>query len=511
MPRIGSTAEIAVLERRLDDQNRFIDLAVRLRVLDSDGKPGRYLPHTIGGRWDRWFSRWAPAEAASMKTWDWTIQEQQIPLIFETPKSVLLVALFAGRQAGKTQVGVMEVVKDAIRWPGRKSAIISLDFKASRDPEDAFRALLAPHWEVKENRTDRAYTFPNGHVVVFRSEEAINSVRGPSLKTILLDEAAYYQASSYLTAVGCGMASEDFRLLIATTPKRESEWIRKVDAEWDKKPGSMIYRLRTEDNPRRNKVLLDRIKDDTPADMYAQEFEGRVVSPADAVYGLFRRDRHLQPIPKTGDFTRKFTAREFGVAAEYLMGWDFGKEAVIIAKVFRGTKEITDDRGRVSHVPVEYLWIVGEEYNDRTTTEHHARAVADKWGTSACVVTDAMGAHDRVEGRGAGTAAITLLREAGFLRVDPVAARNPDVLQRVRTVNRLLLNVEQETRLFIVPGACPRLVDALENQEMKHGKPEKEGRHEHILDALGYLVYAAMPVRGALPETFIRPFAREVE
>ncbi len=449
--------------------------------------------------------------AEQLKTWDWTIQAQQIPLLLQTPRDVLLVALFAGRQAGKTAVGVQDVVKDAIRWPGRKSAIISLDFKASRDPEEAFRALLAPHWGVQENRTDRAWLFPNGHVVVFRSEEAINSVRGPSLKTILLDEAAYYQASSYLTAVGCGMASKDFRLLVATTPKRESEWVRKVDAEWDKKPGSCIYRLRTEDNPRRNKVLLERIKDDTPADMYAQEFEGRVVPPEAAVYGLFKRDRHLQPLPKTGDFTRKFSSREFGVATEYLMGWDFGKEAVVVAKVFRGTREVWDDRRHVSHVPVEYLWIVGEAYSDRTTTEHHARMVAERWGTSACVVTDAMGAHDRVEGRGAGTAAITLLREAGFVRVDPVAPRNPDVLQRVRTVNRLLLNGNQETRLFIVPDACPKLVDALENQEMKHGKPDKDGKHEHILDALGYLVYAAMPVRGALPETFTRPFAREVE
>lgn len=539
MAKLGRTGELVAAEELLDEAAHFVDLAVRLRVLRADGRPGRLLPDVIGGRWDTWTSSWVSPAPADLKVAEWTVQEQQIQILLGLPAEILLVAIFAGRQAGKTRAALMQIAIDAARWPGMASFVVSLDYKASREPEEAFRTLLPPEWGVVESKTDRTFTWPHGHVVAFRSAEAIDSCRGPSTKSVLLDEASRMAHEVYMAAIGGGVASKDFRLYISTTPKRECEWIRKVDQTWATQPDSRVIRLRTDRNPRRNEALLRRLKEDTPADLYEQEFEGKLVSPRDAVYGrLFRRSLHLRPPGKLPDavrfslqrvpvnlakpdgpqkprepwdYTREFTRTEYGKAAGLLMGWDFGKEAVVVGRIFREAYESVENKRR----KITYrdrLWIVGEAVNENTTTDHHAGDVADAWGTEAIVITDAMGAYDRSDGRGKrDSAAIEILNEAGFLHVEPIARRNPEIEQRVRTVSRALLSAkksdvwpEGEIRLFIAPGTCPRLEDALENQRMKDGKPDKDGKHEHVLDALGYLVCGVMPIVGALPDGFTR-------
>jgi hypothetical protein len=403
---------------------------------------------------------------------------------------------------------------DAIRWPGMKSAVISLDFKSSREPEEAFNALLDPAWGVEYRSSERSFLFPHGHEVVFRSEKAINSIRGPRLKTLVMDEAAYQKYSSFLAAIGCGMASENFRLYLPTTPKRESQWVREVEETWGKQSGSRIVRLRTMDNPFRNQAFIEWIRRNTPADVVEQELEGKVVPPQHAVYNVFRRSEtdgapaNVRPEPEIGavDITREFTEREFGVEANLLIGWDFGHEAVVICRVYRESFEVRDFTGRRQVEKVETLYVVGEEVDDgRTTTAHHARRVAQRWGTSAVVITDAMGAHDRAI-QGQNTAAIKLLKEAGFLRVIPVADADPAIKQRLETVNVFICDGAGRRRLFLVPGKCPRLLDTMENHEMgPDGKPKKDGK-EHVGDALGYLVYKCFPIGSGMPADFKRGF-----
>lgn len=514
MGRVGNNAALRELERALDPAQRYVDLAVRLRVLNEDGSPGRLLPQVLGGRWDTWALRWVSPRPADLQVHEWTIQEQQIPLLLETPGDVQFVALFAGRQAGKSRVGVMDVALDWIRSPGRRFGIVSLNFKSSRDPEEALKALLAPWWRVEHNKTDRTYSLPTGATIVFRSEEAIESLRGPSLKKILLDEAAYMAESAFTTAVGCGAAAQGFRILLATTPKRENPWIRQVDVDWGAVPvdaagrvlrsksgGARVYRLRTEENPRRNRKLLDELRESMPADVYAQEFEGKMVPPQDLVYCVFDRRKNVRELPDLGDYTKEFTRREFGVAAPYLIGWDFGVEAALISKVYRGPQTIvTDDGPRI--VQVETLWAIDELVSERTTTENHALHVIERWGRNAVVVTDAIGAHANASGRGLAPAAVRILQEAGFAHVTVHGPGNPDVGVRVRTVNRLIDSPKFGARFFVRKDRCRQLVSVLENQRMgPGGKPIKDGT-EHIVDAFGYLCLRAFPIRSEMPAGF---------
>jgi hypothetical protein len=84
---------------------------------------------------------------------------------------------------------------------------------------------------------------------------------------------------------------------------------------------------------------------------------------------------------------------------------------------------------------------------------------------------------------------IKLLKNAGFT----VRARsiNPSVRDRIASVNRAF----EQKKLFINTEACPELTDALEQQiYLANGSPDKSSGQDHVLDALGYMVYYLMPI-----------------
>jgi hypothetical protein len=517
----------------LDESTRYVDLAVRLRLLKSDNTPGELLPQIIGGRWDTWTGTWVHPRPADLACVEITVQEQQRQIVEGVGKDVRFLAIFAGRQAGKSNASQTELVLDALTHPGRDSFVVSLDFKASREPEESILALCGTTpkrgrkptgpWQVRWHKSDRILEFPHGHRIIFRSAENIDSCRGPSTKTIVLEEGSRMEKSVFDAAVGCGVAaSGSFRLIIPTTPRRECAWLRKVEAEWgsDAQGLSAIRRLRSADNPRADHALLERLRSEMDPDTYAQEFEGQLVPPEHAVWYFFKREVHLQvagTLPQhlrfawrdaPRDVTAEFCQQKFGVAASHILGWDFGQEATVWGKVYRFSRTGYFDKDRPHAVvtqSVDRLYVTGELVNRRTTTEHHALAVQAEVGTDVVVITDAMGWHDRSDGRGSSTAApVKLLREAGFKKVVPVAEKNPEIPNTIRVAMRLLRDANQDTRCFFDPRKVPVLVDALENQERDdHGNIVKDGR-EHVIDAWRYLVWRCFPIVGELPEGFRR-------
>lgn len=536
---------IAESKADLDERERYVLLAARLRILTADGSPGRLLPHLIGGLWDRHRGLWVkptPAWCYAAAP-EYTVQEQQLALLLGLPDSVRFVALFAGRQAGKTRDALLALQFDAISWPGRKSAFISLDYKASREPEAEWAALLQPSWGVRVVKADRSWLFPNGHEVVFRSEEAINSLRGPSLKTIIPDEAAFMQASSFAMLTGSGLASHQFRVILPTTPNREAQWIRDVDATWglaDRQDTHRIIRLETLKNPKVDPVMYDVLVRDMPADVADAELRGIIGPSVDAVYGhVFKRADHVRPLgqlpeavrflfekddegrPKAPvDATRLWTKREFDVECDYLAGWDFEKEATVLFKIFADLI-LARQKGQVKRLRRYRMWAVGEEVNLNVSTDHHARKVADSWGTDIAVIHDAMGVHPNSGGRGRNVSAQQILEEHGFAVVQAVARQNPEIMHRVRTLQRAIRSARRsaawpagEITFFVAARpdglpTCPKLVDALENQRMLHGKPEKDGKREHVADAAGYAACYVLPIAGELPEGMERITSEE--
>jgi hypothetical protein len=82
---------------------------------------------------------------------------------------------------------------------------------------------------------------------------------------------------------------------------------------------------------------------------------------------------------------------------------------------------------------------------------------------------------------------IQILEQYGISNQSPKA--NPPVRDRVAAVQGLLENGKGEHRLQ-VSSTCKRMIECLELQCYNdNGAPDKEGGHDHMTDALGYLVW----------------------
>jgi hypothetical protein len=82
---------------------------------------------------------------------------------------------------------------------------------------------------------------------------------------------------------------------------------------------------------------------------------------------------------------------------------------------------------------------------------------------------------------------IQILEQYGISNQSPKA--NPPVRDRVAAVQGLLENGKGEHRLKI-NSTCKRMIECLELQcYSSNGAPDKEGGHDHMTDALGYLVW----------------------
>ena len=89
---------------------------------------------------------------------------------------------------------------------------------------------------------------------------------------------------------------------------------------------------------------------------------------------------------------------------------------------------------------------------------------------------------------------LALLRNAGF----EVRARSthPLVRDRINAVNSKLKNTNGVSSLFIIKS-CKNVIKSLERQIYKEGThvPDKDSGHDHMNDALGYMVEYMFPLR----------------
>ena len=132
-----------------------------------------------------------------------------------------------------------------------------------------------------------------------------------------------------------------------------------------------------------------------------------------------------------------------------------------------------------------------------------------------------MGVHPNSGGRGRNVSAQQILEEHGFAVVQAVARQNPEIMHRVRTLQRAIRSARRsavwpggEITFFVAARpdglpTCPKLVDAMENQRMLHGKPEKDGKREHVADAAGYAACFVLPIAGELPDGMERVTSEE--
>ncbi len=376
--------------------------------------------------------------------------------------------------SGKSAALCYEAILQAERSPGCTGLIAAPTYSMIRDTTEPMLLALLEELNVdyEHKKTEAKIVFSsNGSIILLRSLDNPERLRGTNLAWFGLDELSYTKEESWLRLLARLRAPEAVELCAfgVWTPKGV-DWVHRRFIE-EAKTGYKCVQA----EPFENRFVLDNapdyyesLKETYDPKFYRQEVLGEYLDVfADQVYYCFNRVVHIAP-------------QRYDPTATLMWSLDFNVTPMSSLLV-----QETDGRLRV----------IGEIVMERASTEQACTEFLNRYGTHRGpieVFGDASGNKQQTAGGSDYSILAKRLTQAGFgafkKRVPPA---NPPVLRRVAQVNAVLTNAEGLVRLEIDP-ACHELVKDLEQLTFKPDTSvidkERDPKRSHLSDALGYLI-----------------------
>jgi hypothetical protein len=379
-------------------------------------------------------------------------------------------AMVAGLGAGKTQAGLVRLIRLMLKHPGISTAyyLPTYDLLRLRAMPGAEELLSSFGLNHKANKSEYTISIKGYGQMIFRSYDRPERIVAYEVADSIVDEldtlpkekAAYvWRKVSERNRQKCGRANT---LGNVTTPDQGysgftyAKWVKQAQ------PGYELIKAATASNPYLPDGYIEQIRanyDPILADMY---LNGEFVSLSqNKVYHFFDRHKHHSDRILTEQDTMLHVGLDFNIGGTCANLW------------------VIDDNKPIA---------VGEFVSH--DTRDFCNRLAAYAGRTIIVYPDASG---KAGSTNASQSDLDIIRQAGF-RVDAPNA-NPAVRDRINTVNGLLAH----DKMAVNTNLCPLLTDALESQGYTtKGEPEKFNDHPAIddhNDAAGYFLDRKFSIR----------------
>lgn len=288
-----------------------------------------------------------------------------------------------------------------------------------------------------------------GAVVLFRSSDQPERLRGPNLNWAYLDEAALMSERTWKVVLGRLRVGKP-SAWVTTTPAGYNwvyrNWVDRGDPAYE-----MTHATSTE-NTFLDKGYVADLRANYTGEFAKQEIEGDFVAFEGLVYSEFSRDIHV-------------VERDVREGWRCVRGIDYG-----YTNPFVCLWGAVDEDGR--------LHIYDEHYRSRTLIREHAEAILRRKGTFGFTVSD----HDA--------------QDSAELSACSVSTRpaQKDVIRGIQKLKaRLAVQEDGRPRLTISPK-CTNLIREFgsyrwnETKEGRNDKEEPVKENDHAMDALRYMV-----------------------
>ena len=390
-------------------------------------------------------------------------------LAFVADNQTQIIGISAGYGAGKTRALAAKAVTLAAANQGFIGCVMEPTGPLIRDIwQNDFDDFLE-HYEIP-------YTFrasplpeymlhlPGGDTkILCRSFENWSRIIGLNLAWVLADEidtvtpAIANKAfpkilgrlrSGNVRQFGAASTPEGFRWMWTTFGSEDAQ------TRQDRK----LIKMRSVDNPHLPPDFIERLEANYDPTLLKAYLDGEFVNlTTGTVYDRFDRNKHV--ISKLPD-----TERE-----PLRIGVDFnvGNMSAVIGVKLNNTLLVIDE-------------VSGAHDTDSLAQQIKARYP----NRQIYVYPDASGGNRSTN---ASQTDIQILESYGMANQSPRA--NPPVRDRVSAVQALLENGKGQVRLQI-SATCKRMIECLELQcYTEKGDPDKDSGHDHMNDALGYLIW----------------------
>lgn len=384
-------------------------------------------------------------------------------------------AMVSGFGAGKTQALMLRGLRLKLKYP-------TLNIGYYLPTYDLVKMIGYPRFSevlrkagirFKLNKAEHVITVHGRGKIIFRTLDTPERIVGYEVGDSLVDELDTLKAAQ---AEHCwnqiiarnrqkkpdGMPNT---VAVGTTP----EGFRFVYRKWKKTPktGYELIHASTQSNARNLPVdYVQGLLDTYPPALISAYLDGQFVNlTSGSVYPNF--DRVLNHSSETMQKNEPLH-----------IGLDFNRlnMTAVIGVIRDGLPITVDELTGVRDTP-EMARLLNERYKNA--------------GHSIIIYPDASGQN--ASSKNATESDFTILRQAGF--VIKVDSRNPAVMDRVNSVNAMILNASGVRRWKINTEKCPQTTEAFEQQVYdKNGEPDKSSNNDHAPDAWGYFIYQRFPI-----------------
>ena len=127
--------------------------------------------------------------------------------------------LCSGRRFGKTYLCISRLVAWAIERPGTLNWYVTQNYKSAK--QIAWRQLkimVPPEMFVKKNESELSVELTNGSVIALKGADNADSLRGVSLSSLIVDEAAYVKQEAWEMVLRPALSDQGGPAWFITTP-----------------------------------------------------------------------------------------------------------------------------------------------------------------------------------------------------------------------------------------------------------------------------------------------------
>ena len=390
-------------------------------------------------------------------------------LAFVDDTTTQIIGISAGYGAGKTRALCAKAVMLAAANQGFIGAVMEPTGPLIRDIwqndfENFLEAYDIPYTFRASPLPEYTLHLPGGDTkILCRSFENWSRIIGLNLAWVLADEIDTVTpsiANKAFPKILGRLRSGNVRQFGAASTPEGFRWMWNTFGSEDAKSRTdrHLIKMRSSDNPHLPSDFIERLEANYDPNLLKAYLDGEFVNLATGtVYDRFDRTKHV--ISELPDLDRE----------PLRIGVDFNvanMSAIIGVRVGNGLVVIDE--------------ISGAHDTDALAQEIQARYPQRR----IYIYPDASGGNRSTN---AAQTDIQILESYGMSNQSPRA--NPPVRDRVAAVQALLENGKGQVRLTIHQG-CKRLIECLELQcYTDKGDPDKDAGHDHMNDALGYLIW----------------------
>jgi len=374
----------------------------------------------------------------------------------------------AGRRGGKSYMSIASLAK-AARQPGKTCVYIAPTHGMCRQVmwKPLKQMLRDVNWVKKVNESNLEITLINGSIIMLRSGDNPDRLRGLSISHCVIDEAADVQPELFFEVVRPALADQQGTALIISTSKGKC-WLWDLFHNYGRHPDWLCHSYTTAEGGIVEQAEIDNARETMGDREFRQEFLADWVEFENQIYYAFG-DHNVLHMDVPQDHRIPLH-----------VGMDFN---------------YTPFCATIGYQHADGLHIFDEVELFGTDTAEMAREIQTRHPNNKIICyPDASGAQRRTSAIGGITDHI-ILKNAGFeLRVGSV---NPSVKDRIAAVNAACKSANGITKLTIEPK-CKKVIEGLRKHTYKQGtrQPEKDGAEDfsHFNDALGYCVNSLYPL-----------------